>query len=311
MAVIENINDVQIRVFEWNQRMISKNDVWDDLGGLLILRVSTNMVVGQVKTELTIKKVLNFPFLLHSLVSQDSMVDFTEVFLKESNAHILSEVVSKWLFDNFQFRFLPSRNHGIVIVVDVSVESTSCVFNCTHSAEDFRDDEEEEEEYNNGCVEYGNVEVGSSNTLPVEENHDHDHDQEEEEAEDTDDDDDSIDLNVEEEDEDLMDDDDEGIYSEARDEVLDILNNFLDSKSIVTESICLKEIEVAVKVDRLIDDGSRADKCPICLEGLSVGIDVATTPCSHVFHCDCIFKWLPRNNCCPMCRTLCATVVHL
>ncbi|OMO59177.1 Zinc finger, RING-type [Corchorus olitorius] len=42
--------------------------------------------------------------------------------------------------------------------------------------------------------------------------------------------------------------------------------------------------------------------CAICLEGFS-GNSCFKMPCSHVFHGDCIGKWLSRKTSCPMCRS--------
>lgn len=44
------------------------------------------------------------------------------------------------------------------------------------------------------------------------------------------------------------------------------------------------------------------NKCSICLEDLKVGIDkVSITPCKHIFHYDCLRKWLLENYQLPKC----------
>ena len=44
------------------------------------------------------------------------------------------------------------------------------------------------------------------------------------------------------------------------------------------------------------------DKCSICLEELNVGKDkVSITPCKHIFHYDCLSKWLLENYQLPKC----------
>jgi hypothetical protein len=46
--------------------------------------------------------------------------------------------------------------------------------------------------------------------------------------------------------------------------------------------------------------------CSICLESLTVTSDIYTTPCGHVFHYDCIQKWLASGNQhCSQCRQDC------
>ncbi|XP_038982129.1 uncharacterized protein LOC120110626 [Phoenix dactylifera] len=42
--------------------------------------------------------------------------------------------------------------------------------------------------------------------------------------------------------------------------------------------------------------------CAICLEEFDVGIEVTRMPCMHVFHGDCLARWLERGHLCPLCR---------
>ena len=48
------------------------------------------------------------------------------------------------------------------------------------------------------------------------------------------------------------------------------------------------------------------DSCTICCENFIVGqSEVSITPCFHVFHYDCIYKWIKEkinNPCCPNCN---------
>lgn len=46
------------------------------------------------------------------------------------------------------------------------------------------------------------------------------------------------------------------------------------------------------------------DSCPICFESLNL-LDKSSfieTPCSHIFHTDCLNEWVGRNPTCPICR---------
>ena len=46
--------------------------------------------------------------------------------------------------------------------------------------------------------------------------------------------------------------------------------------------------------------------CSTCLEPFNSRSDISTTPCGHVFHTDCIQKWLENGqNVCPQCRKDC------
>ncbi|PON98060.1 43kDa postsynaptic protein [Trema orientale] len=56
------------------------------------------------------------------------------------------------------------------------------------------------------------------------------------------------------------------------------------------------------KVDDL--SATTIEQCSICLENLSFeNIDkVLRMPCSHVYHKDCIVRWLETSHMCPICR---------
>ena len=48
--------------------------------------------------------------------------------------------------------------------------------------------------------------------------------------------------------------------------------------------------------------------CSICLESFALTCNIYTTPCGHVFHYECILKWLESGNShCSQCRKNCAT----
>ncbi|KAK1288318.1 E3 ubiquitin-protein ligase RING1 [Acorus calamus] len=49
-------------------------------------------------------------------------------------------------------------------------------------------------------------------------------------------------------------------------------------------------------------DGDDVDDCRVCFDEFSVGSEVMRMPCGHLFHRDCILKWLERSGVCPMCR---------
>ena len=44
-------------------------------------------------------------------------------------------------------------------------------------------------------------------------------------------------------------------------------------------------------------------ECPICLENCN-HTNITKTACNHVFHKDCLAKWLRMNNKCPMCKCM-------
>ncbi|KAH0681680.1 hypothetical protein KY285_021943 [Solanum tuberosum] len=44
------------------------------------------------------------------------------------------------------------------------------------------------------------------------------------------------------------------------------------------------------------------DECSVCLDELGEETDVLRLPCSHLFHAECITKWLQNSHYCPLCR---------
>lgn len=45
-----------------------------------------------------------------------------------------------------------------------------------------------------------------------------------------------------------------------------------------------------------------SDTCAICMDEFVVNESVPQLPCLHVFHEDCLARWLMRTNTCPLCR---------
>ncbi|XP_010451710.1 PREDICTED: RING-H2 finger protein ATL77-like [Camelina sativa] len=54
-------------------------------------------------------------------------------------------------------------------------------------------------------------------------------------------------------------------------------------------------------LQRLSEEQSVDSTCSICFENFS-GIIIRMPECQHMFHKDCLFKWLVRQNSCPLCR---------
>ncbi|KAK8585949.1 hypothetical protein V6N13_050916 [Hibiscus sabdariffa] len=51
-----------------------------------------------------------------------------------------------------------------------------------------------------------------------------------------------------------------------------------------------------------VEDGEEGD-CVVCLEELRVGFEASQMPCAHIFHADCIQRWLNQSHYCPICRS--------
>ncbi|XP_018575493.1 peroxisome biogenesis factor 10-like [Anoplophora glabripennis] len=67
-----------------------------------------------------------------------------------------------------------------------------------------------------------------------------------------------------------------------------------------------EDISRASSCSTISDDSKQSsrkrkrDKCMVCLS--SITTDSYALSCSHVFHFNCISKWLKENNTCPSCR---------
>ncbi|XP_012834023.1 PREDICTED: uncharacterized protein LOC105954885 [Erythranthe guttata] len=97
------------------------------------------------------------------------------------------------------------------------------------------------------------------------------------------------------------------ILAEGR--VLDIyLDVLVDNQYIVSEEVydeeynCLVPAEdssIMSSLKRVAVDSDQNISCSICLEDLEEALSM---PCSHVYHGDCIKKWLSISHYCPLCR---------
>ncbi|KAK6242792.1 hypothetical protein SCA6_008181 [Theobroma cacao] len=59
---------------------------------------------------------------------------------------------------------------------------------------------------------------------------------------------------------------------------------------------------IKTKHVKIIKRRVKSEDCVVCLEALNVGSRVSRMPCSHIFHSDCIGKWLKQSHNCPVCR---------
>ncbi|KAI9170010.1 hypothetical protein LWI28_021019 [Acer negundo] len=56
------------------------------------------------------------------------------------------------------------------------------------------------------------------------------------------------------------------------------------------------------RVSESESDQRQMMNCSICLEELWLESYGLAMPCSHVFHAECIVKWLKQSHFCPLCR---------
>ncbi|GMI99683.1 hypothetical protein HRI_003637600 [Hibiscus trionum] len=53
---------------------------------------------------------------------------------------------------------------------------------------------------------------------------------------------------------------------------------------------------------KLVEGSSSRKACTVCLDEFSDGDEVASMPCNHVYHYNCIVEWLETSHLCPLCR---------
>ncbi|XP_022131659.1 uncharacterized protein LOC111004784 [Momordica charantia] len=85
-----------------------------------------------------------------------------------------------------------------------------------------------------------------------------------------------------------------------------------DRFMIPTSDFAVEEMLKRVKVEQQFDDDDQIRSCVICLEDISVNMEkeengevillLLQMPCLHVFHEECIKKWLKSSHYCPICR---------
>ena len=63
-----------------------------------------------------------------------------------------------------------------------------------------------------------------------------------------------------------------------------------------TSLLSLNSIDYNICVD------SNQKKCSICLEDYQQNDKISILKCDHIFHNECIKKWLNNNGTCPFCR---------
>lgn len=70
-------------------------------------------------------------------------------------------------------------------------------------------------------------------------------------------------------------------------------------------SLVMEDIDSTASIDNHMDSSILQVECSICLANYQEGDLVAcnkSSNCKHVFHSDCLTKWLMLRNDCPICR---------
>nr|POF25821.1 e3 ubiquitin-protein ligase rduf2 [Quercus suber] len=83
------------------------------------------------------------------------------------------------------------------------------------------------------------------------------------------------------------------------DEVVDMIMRAHEVKLIPATKSSIEALE---KVTLQQYDLDSVATCVICTQEFKASLEVTRMPCSHVYHEECIVKWLKRSNVYPLCR---------
>ncbi|XP_058181636.1 uncharacterized protein LOC131300022 isoform X1 [Rhododendron vialii] len=312
LSVNEEVQILNIRVFKWNEELHNV----ESSQGLFLFRIIDNILRNSEFHQRTLKRpellsVLRIKnklsvFELVNLSNRDSIkklvsqaIESREEDYLDDTAAKLREAVSEYLLGCFKFDIfqpLPSlKNPIIVIVVDVAVSKRingtrkrhlpSSFLSKRQETKDSCDDVSTKDSCDDASMRPESVKkrrVGDARAYKKE-----------------------IRSRMQQ------------LKLSHRDEVEIrlILRSYLEEPraSVIIPIVAgepkgLSQVEVAVK-EKEFDGNELEDACPICLEGILRGMKVAKSPCSHIFHRDCLFRWLPKDSRCPLCRSTCATLV--
>ena len=76
-------------------------------------------------------------------------------------------------------------------------------------------------------------------------------------------------------------------------------NKKLSNKGLDYETI---ENYPVSKIKNINDLSENKKKCLICLDEFKNGQKTISLPCTHLFHSECIKKWMKQENFCPLCK---------
>ena len=68
---------------------------------------------------------------------------------------------------------------------------------------------------------------------------------------------------------------------------------------VVTRGLSPSEMQ---RLERVRASGDEDGTCAPCMEGFQLNQPLIRLPCSHLYHRDCIAKWLENHRTCPTCR---------
>lgn len=87
---------------------------------------------------------------------------------------------------------------------------------------------------------------------------------------------------------------------DERDQIDRAIRESMEARTVKTVPAAKSSIDGLKKVR--IDDFCSIRECSICLEEFCDELEVVCLPCLHLYHKDCIVKWLHTSHLCPLCR---------
>ncbi|XP_073272846.1 uncharacterized protein [Primulina huaijiensis] len=300
VLISEEINGLKLRVFKWNERLPKKTN--SDSDGFFFLRIYENMIKqgqnGVISNEFSMAPIL-IPFDLvylscHCYIRRLSrlLISYPKTFPPEK-IESLAKNIADLILTGFRFKRTTFRGEGSKPVIVVEIYRTKTL-DFTQVGSD--SDDYWQEIYKNEIEKQLIFHECHQNNLE----------------------DGIVSENGEEEMGELSNCDE--IWKLAyENEVRDILRS-IKSRMKISQKRTLKAIrddepkglyEVKPRVEMEVCRVSEltTEECPVCLQRFGDGVEIVETPCSHVFHAQCIFAWLFKNISCPMCRSNCIKFV--
>ncbi|KAL4633674.1 hypothetical protein ACB092_04G139600 [Castanea dentata] len=99
--------------------------------------------------------------------------------------------------------------------------------------------------------------------------------------------------------EEIIDDDDDDEDSNEEEELDSVILDSMETYEPIPATKC--SIKALEKV-RFQQGLKSVQECVICMEEFHNGSEVTRMPCSHIYHGDCIVRWLETSHICPLCR---------
>ncbi|KAI8556619.1 hypothetical protein RHMOL_Rhmol05G0268300 [Rhododendron molle] len=296
VSVNEEVQSLNIRVFKWNEEVHNV----ESSQGLFLLCINESLRNCTLKRPelLSVFELVNLSNRdsIKELVSQ--AIESREDYLDGTTAK-LREAVSEYLLGCFDFDIqpLPSLKKPIlVIVVDVAVSERTNGARKRHLPSGFSSERQETEDSRDHASKKDSRDGASTGSESVKKRKVGDARAYKKE----------IRSRMQQ----------RKLSDQEQVEIRDILRSCLEEPRdstimplVAGEPKGLSQVELAVK-EKEFDGRELEDVCSICLDGILRGMTVAKSPCSLIFHRDCLFRWLPKDSRCPLCRSICATLVQ-